>query len=133
MHEKQKLKLAVKKFSRHMMDKLFEKFNEGKRGWDNPNCFDGIEMLLDSCWKQQKEEGGQETDIANLAMFLYFLNNNELESSVELSDAVLRNMTPLEILHYIESGTSDATVELRDNVLFQHLFEKLVKKLDVSR
>ena len=74
-----KLDIAINKFTKAMKDKCFLKSYEGESGWDNPNNKDYIlKLLIIHVDKLSKGDENQYVDIANLAMFLWNLNENNL-------------------------------------------------------
>jgi hypothetical protein len=66
-------------FARRMKAKLIDKVVEGFKGWDEPGLDDSIADRLWQICGETNDIGfrGQEVDIANLAMFLYFLHQKE--------------------------------------------------------
>lgn len=77
MTEIQKLNDAVDVFAQIMKRKLISKKAEGKTGWDDPDCLDGIrEDLLMHAARVFRGDPGQAVDVANLAMMVYFLRDD---------------------------------------------------------
>lgn len=66
------LHYALSKFTEAMWDKLEKKHKEGFRGWDSMPEEDLNKMLVDRALKQFDRGGGEEVDLANIAMFLWF-------------------------------------------------------------
>jgi hypothetical protein len=66
--EQRALDMLVEAFAREMKRKLRRKLIDGRHGWDDPACADGIrEELLNHI----KRGAGQEIDVANMAAILW--------------------------------------------------------------
>lgn len=71
---------AVDLFAEKMKDKMLFKQRQGYSGWSNKNNYNDIEKYLHQHVVRQihgfqLKRGGQEFDIANFCMMLYFMNN----------------------------------------------------------
>lgn len=67
------LDAMVDAFAAEMKMKLHKKWREGQRGWDDPECAEGIRAALASHVARGR---GQEVDIANLAAMLWNMGPN---------------------------------------------------------
>ena len=83
LKECKKLNTAVDVFANEMRAKLHLMAKAGLAGWDELNEDDNFYQALYyikilGLLKKQKEGGYQEVDLANYAMFLYFINHPDL-------------------------------------------------------
>lgn len=78
--EYKKMSHTLNLFTNKMLENLWEKIEEGRRGWDNPGM--ELEMkarLTKHIIKLRDGEEGHEVSIANLAMFLWNLKRKAVE------------------------------------------------------
>lgn len=59
--------MMVDKFAALMKTKFRHKWRQGRRGWDDPECAEGIGQAMIEHAKRE----GQEVDVANLAAMLW--------------------------------------------------------------
>ena len=67
------LNALVDAFAAEMKRKLRQKALEGRSGWDDPDCADGIMAAL---IEHANRGRGQEVDVANLAAMLWNMGSN---------------------------------------------------------
>jgi hypothetical protein len=70
--EKQRLNAVLAKFEDEMRHRLAVKVAEGRRGWDDPQYREAIYNALLAHAAGVPLAAGQEADIANFAMFLWY-------------------------------------------------------------
>lgn len=75
-----KLSIALEKFKLEMGDRLTKGAIKGARGWDDPRAKDYLEHRLDDIWNYSDIGACDYIDIANYAMFLWWLEEKEKES-----------------------------------------------------
>jgi hypothetical protein len=64
--EKNSIRMAVKEFADEMLKRMLAKYDEGKRGWDDPEMKNEIfSGLCNACQKTKW------VDVANFAMMLW--------------------------------------------------------------
>ncbi len=68
----QKLLTLIEKFTTMMALKIYKKIRQGSRGWDSPNY---KALMLKKLHRNLKQE--DYVDVANLAMFLWYLKKQE--------------------------------------------------------
>ena len=78
--EKQRLTEAVVAFSAEMLDKLWDKMDEGFNGWDDPQYEKTFEQRLLAHVGKLLQGEAQEADIANFAMFIWSIKKTKAES-----------------------------------------------------
>ena len=72
------LNALVDAFADEMKKKLRRKVLEGRDGWDDQKCADGIRAAM---LKHAQRGPGQEVDVANLAAMLWNMGSNGLITS----------------------------------------------------
>jgi hypothetical protein len=77
--ETARLSGAVDEFARAMKVKLEQKTREGWNGWDRIGAKEKIYHAMLAHGAGVPFADGQEVDIANLAMMLWFWNNHQVE------------------------------------------------------
>lgn len=78
LEERLNLVSAVFRFSQAMLEKLLVKDHEGWTGWDEPENREDIRANLgEHAQKLAAGDTTQAVDVANLAMFLYFMDHQD--------------------------------------------------------
>jgi hypothetical protein len=71
--EKNRIYMASKKFAKAMLDRMFAKYDEGLRGWDNPKMRQSHLDLLN----RAVEFEDKWVDVANYAMMLWLFDKDK--------------------------------------------------------
>lgn len=73
--ETEKIHSSIKFFANEMEERMIQKKNEGRTGWDNISFKHRIKDGLMYQILKQTKTGNEEVDIANFSMMLYFLKD----------------------------------------------------------
>lgn len=72
------LEKVVDEFAAQMKAKLAVKVGEGRSGWDDPANREQIWTSMLAHGAAPSHAAGQEVDVANFAMFLWFIRTREI-------------------------------------------------------